>query len=199
MSDDSRSKVRVCAADNCTVRMSAIDKDRHVLCPSHTGWQCTWDMRCDICRDWTDTQMREYLRLQEGKARKKAYKERKKALRMAADQPADDRHAHSLSPSSISSLSEIGEVVPSPFVVPADRNVNVNIDVNNANVGEGNIVSNKIACTPSATPLPIGDSGYVGQGSVVPSGLKPIASKGSLDPTPWTVAEELPSHLGQPP
>ena len=107
MSDDSRVKVRLCAVDNCTVRMSAIEKDRHVLCPSHTGWQCTWDTRCDVCRDWTDSQMRDYVKLTEGKARKKAYKDKKRAARLAAGEPADDRHAHSLSPSSSSSAQSV--------------------------------------------------------------------------------------------
>ena len=148
MSDDSKVRVRICAAENCTVRMSSIEKDRHVLCPSHTGWQCTWDVRCNICNDWTDSQMREYLRLQEGKARKKAYKERKKTLKLAAGETTEDRHAHSLSPSSLSSQSLIGETVPSPLPVP-DRNVNVdNVNnVNIVNIGEG--------CPPSAKPPPV--------------------------------------------
>ena len=127
MSDDSRSKIRLCAAENCTVRMSAVEKDRHVLCPSHTGWQCTWDMRCEICKEWTDTQMKEYLKLQEGKARKKAYKDKQKALRLAAGKPADDRHAHSLSPSSLSSQSDLGEMVPSPFVYESGDRSNIDI------------------------------------------------------------------------
>ena len=98
MSDDNKVRVRMCAAENCTVRISAVDKDRHVLCPSHTGWQCTWDQRCDICREWTDSQMKDYIRLQEGKARKKSHKEKRKAAKLAAGTTADDRHAHSLSP-----------------------------------------------------------------------------------------------------
>ena len=65
--------------------------------------------------------MRDYLRLQEGKARKKAYKERKRLLKLAAGETTDDRHAHSLSPSSMSSQS-LGEIVPSPLL-NKDRNV----------------------------------------------------------------------------
>ena len=138
MSDDNKVKIRMCAAENCTVRMSAVEKDRHVLCPSHTGWQCTWDLRCDVCKEWTDTQMREYLRLQEGKARKKAHKDKKRALRLADGKAADDRPAHSLSPSSISSQSDLGEIVPSPSVGKlGDRN----IDCDSVNLGGGNIVS----------------------------------------------------------
>ena len=147
MSDDSKVKVRLCAVDNCTVRMSAIEKDRHVLCPSHTGRQCTWDTRCDVCKDWTDSQMRDYVKLTDGKARKKAYKDKKRAARLAAGEPADDRHAHSLSPSSSSSAqSVVGETVPVPFVIP-DRNRIVNVNI--ANLGDGINVKDNIACPPS--------------------------------------------------
>ena len=52
---------------------------------------------------------------------------------------------------------------------------------------------------PSAKPLQLGDSGYVGQGPVVPCGLKPLASQGSLDPAPLMVPGELPTYTGQPP
>ena len=76
MSDDSRVSIRFCAMENCTNRMSSIEKDRHLLCPSHVGWQCSWEVRCDVCRDWSDSAMRDYIRLTEGKARRKAYKDR---------------------------------------------------------------------------------------------------------------------------
>ena len=141
--------------------------------------------------------MKEYLKLQEGKARKKAYKDKQKALRLAAGKPADDRHAHSLSPSSLSSQSDLGEMVPSPFVYESGDRSNIdNVSNLSVKLGDGNISSSKdqFACNPSATPLPIGDSGYVGQGSVVPCGVKPIASKGNVDPAPWMVAGEIPSH-----
>ena len=101
MADD-QIKFRTCAVANCNVRMSALEKDRHVICPSHTGWQCNWEQRCEVCKEWPDQQMNDYLRLQEGKARKKAHKDKKKALKLAAGKSADERPAHSLSPSSMS-------------------------------------------------------------------------------------------------
>ena len=91
MDMEDKVKVRYCAAGNCTFRMSSIDKDRHVLCPSHTGWQCTWDTRCDVCREWPDSVMREYVKLQQGKVRKKVYKDRKRAERLAAGETSNDR------------------------------------------------------------------------------------------------------------
>ena len=145
MSDDSK-KVRYCAMENCTVRMSSCEKDRHVLCPTHTGWQCKWDVRCNVCQDWPDTLMREYVKLTEGKARKKAYKDKQKALK-AANEPTDDRHAHSLSPSSSSAASVVGEPVPVVFDRPVE-NVNKFID---SGVGNNQYL---IVCTPSVTPPP---------------------------------------------
>ena len=83
-----------------------------------------------------------------------------------------------------------------PFVIPdRNRSVNVNID----NLGDGINVKDNFACPPSDNPSQLGESGIVGQGPVVPCGLKPLASQGSLDPAPLMVAGELPSHTGQPP
>ena len=163
-------RVRYCAMENCTVRMSSVEKDRHVLCPSHTGWQCTWDRRCAVCKEWPDTQMKAYVKLQDGKGRKKAHKERRKAAKLAAGLTADDRgNAHSLSPSPSSyssSQSEIGEPVPSPFVGKPDVRLGASgSNLVSVNLGGGiDIVSDKIvACSPSALPPTVGDSGYLGQ------------------------------------
>ena len=75
--NEDKVKVRICAADNCTIRMSSVDKDAHVLCPSHTGWQCSWEIRCDVCRDWPDSRMKDYMKLTLQKVRKNAYKQEK--------------------------------------------------------------------------------------------------------------------------
>ena len=145
MSDDSKIKYRTCAFENCTVRMSSLDKDRHVLCPKHTGWQCKWDVRCNVCQDWPDTQMREYIKLTEGKTRKKAYKDKQKALKAANETP-DGRHAHLLSPSSSSATSVVGEPVP----VLVDRPVMDSVNIVNTGVGNSDKVL--IACNPSVNP-----------------------------------------------
>ena len=153
-------RVRYCAMENCTVRMSSVEKDRHVLCPSHTGWQCTWDRRCAVCKDWPDTQMKAYVKLQDGKGRKKAHKERRKAAKLAAGVTADDRssgNAHSLSPSPSSyssSQSDIGEPVPSPFVGKPDVRLGaVSTDLLSVNLGGGiDLVSKDIACPPVLSP-----------------------------------------------
>ena len=146
-----------------------------------------------MCQDWPDTQMREYIKLTEGKARKKAYKDKQKALK-AANETSDERHAHLLSPSSSSAASVVGEPVP----VIVDRPI---IDsVNNiVNTGVGNSDKVLSACNPSVNPPAVGVLDQLGQGPVVPCGDNSLALKGSLDLAPLMVAGEPPSHTGQPP
>ena len=168
-----------------------------------------------MCKDWPDSQMRSYVKLQDGKGRKKAHKERKKAAKLAAGLTADGHssgNAHSLSPSisSVSSSqSEIGELVPSPvvakpedrlgFAKPLERLGSVDVV---SNLGGGNVLGNKdisVACSPSVPPPQAKFSGDLGQGSGVPCGSKTIALSGNVDPVPWMVSEEIPAHMGQPP
>ena len=59
--------------------------------------------------------------------------------------------------------------------------------------GQGNL------CSPCVPPPPIGELGKLGQASVVPCGVFPIASKGNDNPAPLKEAGEFPSHTGQPP
>ena len=114
MADD-QIKIRYCQVDGCKKRMSSLEKDRHLLCPIHTGHLCNWEQRCNVCKDWPDLQMKEYLRLQEGKARKKAHKDKQRALRAA--NRSTESHAHSLSPSSVSS-NDLGEIVSTNLTHP---------------------------------------------------------------------------------
>ena len=153
MADLGKVRVRTCAAETCTVRLSSIEKDEHVLCPIHTGWQCSFDTRCDICRNWSDVKMKEYLKLQAGKARRKVYKEKKKAEKLAAGETSAEGHAHSLSPSSLSSSQDIsGETVPSP-VLSNPKSVNKAVNITNLfNFGAG---SSRIFCLPPVLPLPL--------------------------------------------
>ena len=55
-----------------------MDKDPHLKCPNHIGWQCCMDRRCEVCGQWSTERMRQYCNLQESKKRKRAYRERKK-------------------------------------------------------------------------------------------------------------------------
>ena len=190
MSEDTH-KIRYCAVTNCHIRMSAIVKDPHVLCPVHTGFQCDQDKRCDICKTWSEQQMLDYIKLQEGKARRKAHKDRKRAMKLEA------KYAHELSPTSSSSIGSSGETVSFPLV-PKDS---VRTDI----IGEGNFkLDSSVSAdfvAPSAVSLPgrIDDSGYVGHSSAVPHRIQSLAAQGNEDPEPLKVLGENPSCVGQPP
>ena len=189
-------KIRLCAKENCTVRLSSIEKDEHVLCPTHTGWQCNYDTRCDICRNWSEDKMKDYLKLQAGKARRKVYKDKKRAEKRAAGETSAD-HAHSLSPSSFGSSQDLsGETVPSP-VTNISEFVNKTIVSKNLVIGEG--IDQVNLCSPSAPPPPVGQLGEVGQVSVVSCGVNPIVVKGNDNPAPLKEAGEFPSHTSQQP
>ena len=51
---------RLCAAwlggKACSRRMSPLERDPHLLCPSCRGQYCSRDVTCDTCRTWTDAQ-----------------------------------------------------------------------------------------------------------------------------------------------
>ena len=66
MSDDPN-RIRFCGVANCNVRMSAVSKDPHVVCPVHTGFVCNMDKRCDICKEWSVQRMQDYVKLQKGR------------------------------------------------------------------------------------------------------------------------------------
>ena len=106
---DEPTKVRYCSFADCKTRMSALVKDPHLLCPNHIGWQCNNELRCETCKEWSESRMAEYTKLQVGKARKKIDKEKRRARRLAANTSAVGRPAHSFSPSSVSS-EDRGEI-----------------------------------------------------------------------------------------
>ena len=201
MSDDPN-RIRVCGVANCNVRMSAVYRDPHVICPLHTGFQCNMEQRCSVCSGWSVQMMQDYVKLQEGKARRKAHKDRKRAQQQGAGSAIDGgRPAHSLSPSSNSSAGVSGETVPSLLVQQAlvqdncnfknGGGMNLNIDLANVNSNVPSVVN-----PPSQV---IGDSGYLGQVSAVPHSGISVASKGKEDPGPLMVPGDNPRCVGQPP
>ena len=46
-------------------RMSSLDKDRHLICPTCVGHICDINVRCDECRDWPEDLIKSYVRHQE--------------------------------------------------------------------------------------------------------------------------------------
>ena len=111
---DLPSKVRFCNSSGCMTRMSSVDKDRHLLCPKCTGWVCSLERRCDLCKEWSEEEMRAYCALMEMKERNKAYKAKQRAAKVTAGTAGDSTvrgPAHLLS-SSDDSIDDLGKKVP---------------------------------------------------------------------------------------
>ena len=196
MSDDTN-RIRFCGVANSNVRMSAVSKDPHVICPVHTGFICNMDKRCDICSEWSVQRMQDYVKLQEGKARRKAHKDRKRACQQESSSADGGRPVHSFSPSSSLSAGISDETVPSLSVQEAK------LDKVNFKIGGGidlGISDDLNAIVPSVLnpPSNVQDSGYVGQVSAVPHSSI-LASKGKEDPGPLMVPGDNPLCVGQPP
>ena len=118
---DLPSKVRFCSSSGCTTRMSSLEKDRHLLCPKCRGGVCSLERRCDLCKEWSEEEMKAYCMLLEVKQRNKAYKAKQRAAKITTGAAGDSTargSAHSLS-SSDDSMDDIGKKVP--FSV--DRNL----------------------------------------------------------------------------
>ena len=194
-------RIRYCAVIECNVRMSAVQKDPHLLCPTHTGFQCNLETRCEVCKEWSDDQMLEYIKLQEGKARRKAHKDRKRAMKAETASDVRPRHAHSLSPTSSSSISSSGEPVSVPFVGQESVS-NVFGDGNFKAVSSSDrtefISPSDISLQSRVRPRPR-DLGYVGQASAIPHRIHSLDSRGKDDPEPLKVSEYNPPCVGQPP
>ena len=41
----------------CYSRMSSIDRDRHLLCIRCCGYECSVDLRCEECENWSKEEM----------------------------------------------------------------------------------------------------------------------------------------------
>ena len=132
-------KFRLCAAVGCNARMLSVDKDSHLLCPTHTGFVCNMDRRCSVCTTWNEEQMRSYCSLQAAKARKRAYRERKRGVKETGshdisdssleDGKVSDSCSVSARPSVVKSSSTLqsalkpiqtGSLVQEPVVLPED-------------------------------------------------------------------------------
>ena len=41
----------------CLSRMSSIDHDKHLFCIKCRGYECSVELRCDECNDWSKEEM----------------------------------------------------------------------------------------------------------------------------------------------
>ena len=48
----------------CQQRMSSTKHDLHAICTKCRGIVCSMEVRCDVCRSWTDDIMKAYVKHQ---------------------------------------------------------------------------------------------------------------------------------------
>ena len=79
MSDSSSSaKKPVRNCPNCSIRMSSIDFDSHIICSNCRGKSCSIEDRCDFCLDWSNDKMKAYMKHQASLERKRKSKKKAK-------------------------------------------------------------------------------------------------------------------------
>ena len=59
---------RSCA--RCPSRMSSIDRDKHLFCIKCRGFECSVDLRCDECKDWSKKEMLAHEKIRKSLASK---------------------------------------------------------------------------------------------------------------------------------
>ena len=59
---------RSCA--RCPSRMSSIDRDKHLFCIKCRGYECSVDLRCDECKDWSKEEMLAHEKIRKSLASK---------------------------------------------------------------------------------------------------------------------------------
>ena len=45
------------SCSKCPSRMSSIDRDKHLFCIKCRGFECSVELRCDECKDWSKEEM----------------------------------------------------------------------------------------------------------------------------------------------
>ena len=56
---------RTCSTDGCKGRLAQVTLDPHSLCVPCRGIECSQSARCNVCREWDEATMADYLNHQE--------------------------------------------------------------------------------------------------------------------------------------
>ena len=73
---------------SCPRRMSAKTADRHTICVSCRGFDCTVDTRCEECIDWPEEDVRSYAKMRKSLKSKGTSKRRDKPAASSPSPPA---------------------------------------------------------------------------------------------------------------
>ena len=67
------------SCSSCHVRMSTKDFDTHIICIVCRGGDCNIDKRCDVCIDWPEERMAQYVSYQALLLKKRLSKDKLKS------------------------------------------------------------------------------------------------------------------------
>ena len=73
---------------SCPRRMSAKTADRHTICVSCRGFDCTTDTRCEECIDWPEEEVRSYAKMRKSLKTKGSSRRRDKPAASSPPPPA---------------------------------------------------------------------------------------------------------------
>ena len=58
------------SCSKCPLRMSSIDRDKHLYCIKCRGFECSVELRCDECKDWSNEEMLAHEKIRKSLASK---------------------------------------------------------------------------------------------------------------------------------
>ena len=58
------------SCSKCPSRMSSIDRDKHLYCIKCRGFECSVELRCDECKDWSEEEMLAHEKIRKSLASK---------------------------------------------------------------------------------------------------------------------------------
>ena len=110
---------------SCPRRMSAKTADRHTICVSCRGFDCTVDTRCEECIDWPEEDVRSYAKMRKSLKSKGSSKRRDKPAApspppQATSLPSSQPDAFILMQSQVDSLNALVNSLPDTFFARMD-------------------------------------------------------------------------------
>ena len=64
------SGLQQCSCAKCPSRMSSIDRDKHLNCIKCRGYECSVELRCEECKDWSKEEMLAHEKIRKSLASK---------------------------------------------------------------------------------------------------------------------------------
>ena len=110
---------------SCSRRMSAKTADRHTICVSCRGFDCSIDTRCEECIEWPEEEVRSYAKMRKSLKSKGSSKRRDKPAASsspppATSMPSSQSDAFTLMQSQVDSLNALVNSLSDTFFARMD-------------------------------------------------------------------------------